>query len=143
MTFYKEVEKIFPYLKSIRKLKTYLSFDVELPNAWKIPKKFIIEGKVVEQEKSNPGTKLISFVSDFNEDEITLTTNNIRSIINYNKELEEKEVLFVNKVEELKRIFEKQNLDKLQNLTFDIKEYKLAQEIDDEEQRDEDPVASE
>jgi hypothetical protein len=145
MTFYKEIEKIFPYLKSIRKLKTYLSFDVELPNSWKIPKKYTIEGKVVDQDKSNPGTRLISFVSDFNEDEIVLTTNNIKSIIDYNKELEEKEVLFVNKVEELKRIFEKQNLDKLQKLTFDIKEYKLTQEIDDddEEQRDENPVASE
>ena len=143
MTFYNEIEKIFPYLKSIRKLKSYLSFDIELPNNWKIPKKFTIEGKVVEQEKSNPGTKLISFVSEFNEDEITITTNNIRSIIDYNKELEEKEVLFVNKVEELKRIFEKQNLDKLQQLTFDIKEYNLTQNIDDEEQRDETPVASE
>jgi len=142
MTFYKETEKIFPYLKSIRKLKTYLSFDVELPNGWKIPKKFIIEGKLVEQEKSNPGTKLISFVSDFNEEEITTTTSNIRSIIDYNKELEEKEVLFVNKVEELKRIFEKQDLDKLQKLTFDIKEYKLGQELEDEEQRNEDPVAT-
>jgi hypothetical protein len=143
MTFYNEIEKIFPYLKSTRKLKSYLSFDIELPNNWKIPKKFTIEGKVVEQEKSNPGTKLISFVSEFNEDEITITTNNIRSIIDYNKELEEKEVLFVNKVEELKRIFEKQNLDKLQQLTFDIKEYNLTQNIDDEEQRDETPVASE
>jgi hypothetical protein len=143
MTFYNEIEKIFPYLKSIRKLKSYLSFDIELPNNWKIPKKFTIEGKVVEQEKSNPGTKLISFVSEFNEDEITITTNNIRSIIDYNKELEEKEVLFVNKVEELKRIFEKQNLNKLQQLTFDIKEYNLTQNIDDEEQRDETPVASE
>jgi hypothetical protein len=143
MTFYKEIEKIFPYLKSIRKLKTYLSFDVELPISWKIPKKYATEGKVVEQEKSNPGTKLYSFVSEFNEDEINTTTNNIKAIIDYNKELEEKEVLFVNKVEELKRIFEKQNLDKLQKLTFDIKEYNLGQEIEDEEQqRDEDPVAS-
>ena len=85
--------------------------------------------------------KLISFVSDFNEDEITLTTNNIRSIIEYNKELEEKEVLFVNKVEELKRIFEKQDLGKLQKLTFDLKEYKLGED-DNEEQRDTDPVVT-
>ena len=141
MTFYSEIEKIFPYLKSIRKLKTYLSFDVELPDSWKIPKKYVVDGKVVEQEKSNPGMKLISFVSEFNEDEITLTTNNIRSIIEYNKELEEKEVLFVNKVEELKRIFEKQDLGKLQKLTFDLKEYKLGED-DNEEQRDTDTVVT-
>jgi hypothetical protein len=52
MTFYKQIEKIFPYLKSVRKLKTYLSFDIEIPSSWKIPKKFIIQDKVVEQEKA-------------------------------------------------------------------------------------------
>jgi len=113
MTFYKELEKVFPYMKSIRKLKGYLSIDVEISQNWKIPKKFTIEGKVVEQEVSK-------------------TINNIKSIIDYNKELEEKEVLFINKVEELKKIFEKQNLDKLQTLKFDIKEFNLT--VEDEDQ---------
>jgi hypothetical protein len=132
MTFYTETEKIFPYLKSIRKLKNYLSFDVELPENWKLPKKYTIEGKVVEQEKSQLGIRLISFVSDFNDEELSKTIQNIKSIIDYNKELEEKEVLFFNKVEELKKIFEKQNLDKLQTLKFDIKEFNLT--IEDEDQ---------
>jgi len=132
MTFYTETEKIFPYLKSIRKLKNYLSFDVELPENWKLPKKYTIEGKVVEQEKSQPGTRLISFVSDFNNEDLSKTIQNLKSIIDYNKELEEKEVLFFNKVEELKKIFEKQNLDKLQTLKFDIKEFNLT--IEDEDQ---------
>jgi putative hemolysin len=47
-------------------------------------------------------------------------------------ELEEKEVLFVNKVEELKKIFEKQNLDKLQTLKFDIKDFNLKLEDEDQ-----------
>ena len=132
MTFFKELEKIFPYLKSIRKLKGYLSIDVEISQNWKIPKKFTIEGKVVEQENSQPNMRLISFVSEFNEKELSTTVNNIKSIIDYNKELEEKEVLFVNKVEELKKIFEKQNLDKLQTLKFDIKEFNLKLEDEDQ-----------
>jgi hypothetical protein len=125
MTFYKQIEKIFPYLKSVRKLKTYLSFDIEIPSSWKIPKKFIIQDKVVEQEKAQQNMRLFSFISEFNEDDVTTTIGNIKSIIDYNKELEEKELLFINKVEELKKIFEKQNLDKLQKLKFDIKEYNL------------------
>jgi hypothetical protein len=132
MTFFKELEKIFPYLKSIRKLKGYLSIDVEISQNWKIPKKFTIEGKVVEQENSQPNMRLISFVSEFDEKELSTTVNNIKSIIDYNKELEEKEVLFVNKVEELKKIFEKQNLDKLQTLKFDIKEFNLKLEDEDQ-----------
>jgi hypothetical protein len=132
MTFYKQIEKIFPYLKSVRKLKTYLSFDIEIPSSWKIPKKFIIQDKVVEQEKAQQNMRLFSFISEFNEDDVTTTIGNIKSIIDYNKELEEKELLFINKVEELKKIFEKQNLDKLQTLKFDIKEFNLA--IEDEDQ---------
>ncbi len=89
MTFFKELEKIFPYLKSIRKLKGYLSIDVEISQNWKIPKKFTIEGKVVEQENSQPNMRLISFVSEFDEKELSTTVNNIKSIIDYNKELEE------------------------------------------------------
>jgi len=132
MTFFKELEKIFPYLNSIRKLKGYLSIDVEISQNWKIPKKFTIDGKVVEQENSQPNMRLISFVSEFNEKELSITVNNIKSIIDYNRELEEKEVLFVNKVEELKKIFEKQDLNKLQSLKFDIKEFNLQLEDEDE-----------
>ena len=132
MTFFKELEKIFPYLKSIRKLKGYLSIDVEISQNLKIPKKFTIDGKVVEQENSQPNMRLISFVSEFNEKELSITVNNIKSIIDYNRELEEKEVLFVNKVEELKKIFEKQDLNKLQSLKFDIKEFNLQLEDEDE-----------
>jgi len=132
MTFYKQLEQIFPYLKSVRKLKNYLCFDIEIPTTWKLPKKYVIQDKVVEQEKAQPNMRLLSFISDFEEVETNKTIDNINSIIEYNKELEEKEVLFLNKVEELKKIFEKQDLGKLQTLKFDIKEFNLK--IEDEDQ---------
>ena len=141
MSFYNETEQLFPYLKSIRKLKNYLSFDVEFPQTWKLPKKYLTENKVVEQDKSTPGMKLLSFVSDFNEEEINKITGNINSIIEFNKELEQKELLFVNKVDELKRIFERQDLNKLQTLKFELNEFNLG--INDEEQRDSDSVVAE
>jgi len=141
MNFYKDLQKIFPYLKSVRKLKTYLSFDIEFSEKWKIPKKLINPEKTIELEKQNPGTKLISFVSDFNEEEINNTISNLNAIIDFNIELDEKEVLFANKVEELKRIFERQNLGKLQNLKFDMNELNLN--LSDEEQSDTNTMASE
>ena len=91
MAFYKEIEKIVNYLKSIRKMEKYLSFDMEFPNTWRIPKKYAIEGKVVEQEKTNPGTRLISFIAELTEEETNKTISNITMIVDYNKELEEKE----------------------------------------------------
>jgi hypothetical protein len=50
---YKELKDIFNYLVTVRVLKTYLSIDVEFPIGWKIPKKFVQEDKIMENEKMN------------------------------------------------------------------------------------------
>jgi hypothetical protein len=142
MTFFKHIESIFPYLKSVRKLKGYLTFDIELPEKWKIPKKYTLEGKVVEQQKSTDGMKVYSFVAEFSENEVDTTIGNINAIIEFNKEIEQKEVLFLNKVDELKKIFERQDLNKLQSLKFELNEFNLGIE-DDEQQTDTDRVVAE
>ncbi len=59
-------------------------------------------------------------------------SNNLKSIIKYNHDREEKEKLFQNKVEELKNIFEKQDLTSLKNLNFELKTGKI--ELEDEEE---------
>jgi hypothetical protein len=64
---------------------------------------------------------MFSFVTEITEESVGLITQNIKGIINYNLELEEKERLFQNKVEELKSIFEKSNLNNLKGLSFEIK----------------------
>lgn len=138
MTFFKEIELIYPYLKSIRKLKEYLSFDVQFPVKWKIPKKFTIEGKFVTQEKQIEGTNLVSFIAELNESEVNKTVDNIKSIVEFNKEIEQKEKLFSNKVEELKKIFEAQDIGKLQTLKFEINEFNL--DIKDEGQTESDKL---
>ena len=48
MSFYKELLVLEPYFKSIRKLKDYLSFDLEIPKTWKLPKKIVKEEQIVE-----------------------------------------------------------------------------------------------
>ena len=35
MSLYKEFSSLLPYLQSVRKLETYLSFDVSFPKTWK------------------------------------------------------------------------------------------------------------
>jgi hypothetical protein len=131
MSLFKEFEELFPYLISVRKLKTYLSFDIEFPETWKLPKKYVNEERVVENSKQREGVRNFSFVSEFNETSVDDLISNIKNIIFYNKEREEKEKLFENKVNELKKIFEKQNLKNLQELTFEITS-KIK--LDDEEE---------
>jgi len=133
MSLYKEFSTLLPYIQSVRKLKNYLSFDVSFPKTWKLPKKYVEEDKILEQESTTIDNRFFSFVSEITEDGVENTSKNIQSIIRYNLEREEKERLFQNKVDELKHIFEKQNLKNLKSLQFEIKNNKLELEYDEEE----------
>ena len=135
MSLFKEFSILFPYLQSVRKIKTYLTFDVSFPNTWKLPKKFVNEEKVMEQTTTIPNERLFSFVSEITEEDVEKASGNIQNIIKYNLEREEKEKLFDSKVNELKMIFEKQNLSNLKSLQFDIKKSKIEL-VDNEEEID-------
>jgi hypothetical protein len=132
MSLFTEFSTLFPYLQSVRKLKNYLSFDVHFPITWKIPKKFVNEQKVVEQDSKLDGHRLISFVSEISEASVAETTSDIQNIIKYNLDREEKDKLFQTKVNELKSIFEKQSLSKLKNLVFDYKSERITLDDDDD-----------
>lgn len=121
MSFYKEIEDLVDYIYSIRKLKKYFSFDVDFPPNWTILKTHIDEEKVVIN-KTDKESKSISFVSEINEEGISDTIDRIRKIIEYNKEKEEKQRLFNEKVNELKGLFEKQDLKELKHLKIDIED---------------------
>ena len=133
MSIYKEFNDLYPYIQSVRKLKSYLSFDMSFPRTWKLPKKYVKEDSVIENESSDKSYRLISFVSQFEEESINNIAENIKNIIKYNKELEAKEKLFNDKVNELKSLFEKQNLQSLNELKFEIspKKYTLNGEDDE------------
>ena len=133
MSLYKEFSSLLPYLQSVRKLKEYFSFDVSFPITWKLPKKYVDENRVVEQDSKTSTHRFFSFVSEINEEDVDRITSNIKSIVKYNLEREEKEMLFENKVNELKGIFEKQNLKNLKNLKFQLNTNKIEL-IDDEEE---------
>lgn len=131
MNLYEQLNKIFPYLLSIRKLEGYVSVDIEFPTTWKLPKKYIDEKMVVEQKTAKPDFRCLSFATQFNEETLDKLFDNLNNIINYNLEREEKERLFETKVMELKNFFDKAKLTDLKSLEFQIKnEFKVT--LDDE-----------
>jgi hypothetical protein len=134
MSLYKEFSTLFPYLQSVRKIENYLSFDISFPTTWKLPKKYVEEDKIMEQQSKSSGERLFSYVSEITETEIEKVYQNLCSIIKYNKEREEKDKLFDLKVEELKKLFEKQNLEKLKGLDFYINEPKQKVQLEDDEE---------
>jgi hypothetical protein len=121
MTLYTELNEIFPYLVSIRKLETYISIDVEIPTSWRLPKKYVDEKMVLEQKTEKSETRLFSFATSFEENNMEKLINNLKNIIKYNHEREEKERLFEEKIKELKQFFDKSDLVSLKNLEFQIK----------------------
>lgn len=141
MSFYKELLPFVEYLHSIRKLKTYLSFDMVFPTKWSLPKSIVDEGQVVGFEAENQNFKGISFVSAIDDSEVSKTMMKISKVIKLNKEKELKERLFKETVEKLKSTFEKTDLDKLQNLYFDFDDGDDTPELDvelDEDENDSD-----
>lgn len=125
MTFYKNIEPIYPYMISVRKLKSYISFDMSFPKTWKFPKKYMPENQVVEIETPNVGERGVSFIVEYVEKDINSIIQMINGVINYNREREEKERLLEDKMSELRSIFEKQNLNSLKKLKFEISDFKL------------------
>lgn len=119
MSFYKEAKPLIEYLHQIRKLENYIVFDMLFSKTWKIPKKYIVEDKFLNNGSLEDKLHL-SFICDFEENSLNLIQNNILGIIRYNLEREAKEKLFETKVNELKSMFDKENLDTLKALQFEL-----------------------
>lgn len=135
MSLYQEFSSLLPYLQSVRKLKNYLSFDISFPESWKLPKKYVEEDKIMEQKSQIDNERLFSYVTEISEEGVMKVHSNITNIIKFNLEREEKDKLFQNKVEELKKIFEKQNLEKLKNLSFELTEPKQKLKFEEYEEQ--------
>jgi len=133
MSFYKELAPFVQYIHSIRKLENYLSFDMVFPTKWTLPKSIIDEGQVISFNVENQNSKGVTFVSQINENDISLILIKIAKIIKLNKERELKEQLFRQTIDQLKQTFEKNDLDKLQNLYFDF-ETDITPNLDLDEQ---------
>jgi hypothetical protein len=121
MVYSKFIEKLGKYLHSVRILKNYVSFDLTFPTSWILLKNYP-ESLEVMQNEGKDGLQITSFVIINDREKIDKLENIVDEIIKTNIEREEKEKLFKSKVRELQNIFEKENLENLKGLKFDIEE---------------------
>lgn len=119
MIYFEFINKTKKYLKSVRSIKDYISFDLIFPATWVIHKSYYDELEIIKNN-TEQGSITLSFVSQINEEGISKIESTIDKIIKFNIEREEKELLFRNKVKELKNIFESNKLDNLKSLKFDV-----------------------
>lgn len=83
-----------------------------------MPKSTTQEFQIVPFEYKEEGWRGMSFVCEFTDNDIEKNLNIIKKVIKLNRERELKEKLFETVVSELKKTFEKSDLEKLQNLSF-------------------------
>lgn len=122
MIFNNFINKTNKYLKSVRILKTYVSFDMIFSDSWSVLKN-TTEGIEVLENVGQDGIKITSFVCQIDNKLIDILELYLDEIIRTNIEKEEKGRLFKLKVSELKNIFENENLDNLRGLKFDVEEF--------------------
>jgi hypothetical protein len=97
------------------------------------------EKTVLEQPSSKDDFRCFSFAVEFSEESLEKLFNNINGIVKYNREREEKENLFEQKIKELKSLFDQTKLNDLKNLEFNIKnDFELKFEDDEQPEGEKD-----
>ena len=117
MSIFENINKIKPHFFSLREIEGNVSLDLKLMVDWKY-EEIVSQYKSIKikiQDKSDK-VYLISLVSVGSESGYDVVFTCAEEIIKYNRELELKKRLFETKLKELKTLFEKESIDKLQDL---------------------------
>lgn len=132
MSLYKEIKNFGNYFNSIRIHENLLIVDLILPSNWEDEKILrqttIKDGENTVQLKVNKrgdNSKAVSFYSIFDENGTSSLVTEIKKVIKWNKDLEEKNRLLEEKIVEMKKIFIENNIDSLRNLKIDFDNIKF------------------
>lgn len=116
---FENISSLRPFFHSLREVQNNVSLDIKLPLTWRyedvIKPYSAITFKVQDKnEKYN----LVSLISNATETGYSVVFTCANEIIAINKEEEEKQKLFHQKVKELQELFKKESLDKLKDINL-------------------------
>lgn len=120
------IEKVFkdlnPYLRGIKKSDDYSIIEVVLKKSWKIPTSSTIQNQAKNIDEPNMVYHLF-----YSEDTVDNLIEWVKTdVIDMNIEIEQKEALLKEKVNQLKEMFESSSLDELKKLKFTSEESVLS-----------------
>lgn len=131
---YNIVKSLRPHFFSLREIDGNVSLDIKIPTNWKYegivePNEKVPFAIKVQDKKST--NSLISLISPSTTEGYEYVFNYAKVVLSINKEEEEKERLFKEKVNELKSLFLNSPLDKLKEISFkdDLSNSKSTGEI--------------
>lgn len=116
---FENIKILRPFFHSLREIESNVSLDIKLPLNWRYedivkPYKNI---KFKVQDKNERYT-LVSIISSATQGGYDIVFACANDIIKINREEEEKEKLFQQKVKELQELFKKESLDKLKYINL-------------------------
>jgi hypothetical protein len=109
------LKNLRPYVVGIRFVKDMPVIDVNIKDGWKL-----LENDKITISRSEKVKNYLMFYSENPSVEIDEILDFVESCIDYNNEMEAKEILFKSYVVKLKSIFEHNTYEELKNLDFSL-----------------------
>lgn len=113
MSLQERLKNLRPYVMGLRFVKEMPVVDVTIKDGWRL-----IESDKISINKSEKVKNYLMFYSEDSSVEIDEILDYVESCIEYNKEIEAKEVLLKTYIETLRNIFNNTSYDELKKLQF-------------------------
>ncbi len=116
---FESIKSLRPHFHSLREVQNNVSLDIKIPLNWKyedIAKPY--RTITLKVQDKNDKFNLISFISQATQEGYDVVFACADEIFKFNKEEEEKQKLFHQKVKELQELFKTETLDKLKEINL-------------------------
>jgi len=116
---FEEIKSLRPHFHSLREIQNNVSLDIKVPLSWKyedIIKPY--RTVTVKVQDKNDKFNLVSFISQATQEGYDVVFACANEIFKFNKEEEEKQKLFQQKVKELQELFKNESLEKLKEINL-------------------------
>lgn len=116
---FESIKSIRPHFHSLREIESNVSLDIKLPLTWRYEDivKPYRSLKMKVQDKNERFT-LLSLIANGTQEGYDVVFACALEILTFNKEEEEKQNLFQQKVRELQELFKKESLDTLKDINL-------------------------
>lgn len=116
---FESIKLLRPYFHSLREVKDSVSLDVKLPLNWEYNDTIKLYSSIsFKVQDKNESFNLVSLISQSTQNGYDVVFACANEIIIKNKEEEEKQHLFQEKLKELQQLFKKESLEKLKDINL-------------------------
>lgn len=113
------IKQLKPHFHSLREIQENVSLDIKLPLTWKYEEVVKPYSSIaIKVQDKNEKFNLISLIAQSTQNGYDVVFACANEIVSRNKEEEEKQRLFQEKVKELQLLFQNESLEKLKDINL-------------------------